>query len=380
VSTKSVYVIECEGGPLTGSKVKILKEGDYLTLCEVQVLGVEKKSNYVNVALEGKATQDTTGWSGVASRAIDGNTDSNYWGNSCSHNAATSGGWWQFTLDEPTNIQQVVIYNREDCCQSRIDKTKVYLDGELCGKVNYIAGQTVYKIGCGNTEASSNGSVVRIESNSGSYLTLCEVEVLSDPDFIGGDGLANLAKGKPTSQSSTGWGGVPSRAVDGKKSTQWSSGTCTHTAATTGNWWMVDLEDNFLVEKIKITNRGDCCRDRINGAKVYVGDELCGEIEYSGITNTYSMKCGMVGNFVRIVNDNSYLTLCEVQVMGNPTPVDTENEETVVDIGEKSCGGDDCMSTATCPAVTLPLDVSSPQEMLVPSRMVHTSMETIVTQ
>ena len=42
--------------------------------------GVEKKNNFVNVALEGKATQDTTGWSGVASRAIDGNTDGNYWG------------------------------------------------------------------------------------------------------------------------------------------------------------------------------------------------------------------------------------------------------------------------------------------------------------
>ena len=39
VSTTSVYAIECEGGPLTGGVVKILKEGDYLTLCEVQILG-----------------------------------------------------------------------------------------------------------------------------------------------------------------------------------------------------------------------------------------------------------------------------------------------------------------------------------------------------
>eukprot|EP00116_Pleurobrachia_bachei_P000230 sb/3460492/ len=473
-----------QGGPLSGSNVKILKEGDYLTLCEVQVLGVEKKNNFVNVALEGKATQDTTGWSGVASRAIDGNTDGDYWG-------------------------------KEDCCENRIDNTKVYLDGELCGRVNYIAGQTVYKISCANTDASSNGSVIRIESNSGrtnrirkywslidqsrdliitssdwlftcvgslnpsgtlvtrclpfrwssatcthtaattgnwwmvdlednflvekikitnrgdccrdridgakvyvgdelcgtieysglkntytldcgmvgsfvrivndnSYLTLCEVRVMGDPTPVDAgcantDASSNGSVIRIESNSGTGtnrirkyWSlidqsrdliitssdwlftCVGSLNPSGTLVTRclpfrWSSATCTHTAATTGNWWMVDLEDNFLVEKIKITNRGDCCRDRIDGAKVYVGDELCGTIEYSGLKNTYTLDCGMVGSFVRIVNDNSYLTLCEVRVMGDPTPVDTETEETIVDIGEMSCGSDDCLSTASCP-------------------------------
>ena len=34
--------------------------------------------NLVNVALEGKATQDSTSLAGVASRAIDGNTEGDY--------------------------------------------------------------------------------------------------------------------------------------------------------------------------------------------------------------------------------------------------------------------------------------------------------------
>ena len=34
-----------------------------------------KRAQYVNVAGDGKATQSSTGWNGVASRAVDGNTD-----------------------------------------------------------------------------------------------------------------------------------------------------------------------------------------------------------------------------------------------------------------------------------------------------------------
>ena len=51
----------------------------------------------------------------------------------------------------------------------------------------------------------------------------CQVKVLSDPEVeVGDEHLVNLAYQKPTSQSSTGWGGVPARAVDGKESGQWS--------------------------------------------------------------------------------------------------------------------------------------------------------------
>ena len=44
------------------------------------------------------------------------------------------------------------------------------------------------------------------------------------------------------------------------------SGTCTFTP--NNGWWKVDLEDTFLVEKIEIRNRIDCCSERIDGLKV----------------------------------------------------------------------------------------------------------------
>src|SRR5262249_885473 len=53
--------------------------------------------------------------------------------------------------------------------------------------------------------------------------------------------LTNLALGKPATQSSVGWGGVPERAVDGNTDGG-AEALITHTATnSTGNWWRVDL-------------------------------------------------------------------------------------------------------------------------------------------
>ena len=51
-----------------------------------------------------------------------------------------------------------------------------------------------------------------------------QVKVFSDPSVEDTtDHLVNLAFEKPTSQSSTAWGGVPERAVDGREAGKWSS-------------------------------------------------------------------------------------------------------------------------------------------------------------
>ena len=53
--------------------------------------------------------------------------------------------------------------------------------------------------------------------------------------------------------------------------------------------------------------------------KVYVGDELCGTIEYRPLKYSYEVLCnggnGFVGQTVKIVNDQTHLTLCEVKVI-----------------------------------------------------------------
>ena len=82
----------------------------------------------------------------------------------------------------------------------------------------------------------------------------------------------NVARGKPTKQSSTGFGGVPSRAVDGNKNTQWGGRSCTHTNRQAKPWWRVDLQSNVAVKKVVVTNRGDCCWTRLRQVEIRVGN------------------------------------------------------------------------------------------------------------
>jgi hypothetical protein len=65
----------------------------------------------------------------------------------------------------------------------------------------------------------------------------------------------------------------------------WGKGefTCVHTMDDEqGPWWKGKFGMNILVTKIMILNRGDCCAGRINGAKVYVGDQLFGTVTRAG--------------------------------------------------------------------------------------------------
>ena len=100
------------------------------------------------------------------------------------------------------------------------------------------------------------------------YLTLCEVEVYG---AVRGHSNTNIAQGKPTRQSSTAFGGFPSRAIDGNKNTNWGGSSCTHTSRQFRPWWRVDLQNIYDVSEVKITNRGDCCSNRLRQIEVRVG-------------------------------------------------------------------------------------------------------------
>ena len=76
----------------------------------------------------------------------------------------------------------------------------------------------------------------------------------------------NIALLKPAWQiDDTVWGGVASNGVDGNTNADWfNGGSCTHTNADTSdavnnNWWVVDLQSRYSVEKVILYNRADCC-------------------------------------------------------------------------------------------------------------------------
>jgi hypothetical protein len=51
-----------------------------------------------------------------ARNAVDGNTDGNWYNNSTTSTRSEQGAWWQVDLGSKKIINQIIIYNRTDCC------------------------------------------------------------------------------------------------------------------------------------------------------------------------------------------------------------------------------------------------------------------------
>lgn len=136
----------------------------------------------------------------------------------------------------------------------------------------------------------------------------------------------NVALGADAVQSSTGYGGLAKFAVDGSLEANYHLKKCTHTLQEGSPWWRVDLNKTYNITRIAITNRGDCCAERINGAEIRVGESLRNngnsnkkvaviQSILGGHTQAYWLQ-NAVGRYVNIFlpGDGKFLTLCEVQV------------------------------------------------------------------
>ncbi len=78
----------------------------------------------------------------------------------------------------------------------------------------------------------------------------------------------NVALHKPVWQSSDYYTWKAELAVDGSADPDFFQDSCSHTEADKMPWWTVDLEREYTVEYVVITNRGDCeeCGE-LSGAK-----------------------------------------------------------------------------------------------------------------
>uniref|UniRef100_A0A8C1EL04 Fucolectin tachylectin-4 pentraxin-1 domain-containing protein n=1 Tax=Cyprinus carpio carpio TaxID=630221 RepID=A0A8C1EL04_CYPCA len=152
-------------------------------------------------------------------------------------------------------------------------------------------------------------------------LTLCEVGVyVIFPD--------NLATGKTAIQSTTFGSWFAEQGIDFSPGFTKSSSSCSSTTAQTNPWWRVDLRYIYRVSRVVITNRLDCCPERINGTEIRIGNSLenngnnnsiCAVISSipAGVSSTYTCN-NMEGRYVNLFlpGDSKYLTLCEVEVYG----------------------------------------------------------------
>ena len=141
--------------------------------------------------------------------------------------------------------------------------------------------------------------------------------------------LVNIALGKTTSQKSTDFGGVASRAVDGDTNPVYNSGSISHTAENDNPWWLVNLDGAFRIQQVVIWNRLDCCSNRLSGATVRLlrslstdGSDYSAEVTLSDMTDEQQFTWdtvtgtneGIVGLYIFLPFNGTYLSLAEVEV------------------------------------------------------------------
>ncbi|XP_055757085.1 uncharacterized protein LOC129835473 [Salvelinus fontinalis] len=314
----------------------------------------------VNVALKGVATQSSTEWYCIAQNAIDGNRESDGQKGSCTHTAYDTNPWWRVDLLDVYRVTAVTITNRGDCCSERLNGAEIRIGNSLennginnprCVVISLIQAGETKTVQCNEMEGRY---VVVVIPDRNEYLTLCEVEVYGTPRVPTGEFQLNVALKGVATQSSLHGDGQANNAIDGNRESNYFKLHCTHTEWDTNPWWRVDLLDVYRVTAVSITNRGDCCSERLNDAEIRIGNSL----ENNGINNprcvvisnipageTNTLQCNeMQGRYVVVVipGQNKVLTLCEVEVYGTPAGnhLFTFLRRKVMVVREKLCWSD----------------------------------------
>ena len=76
-----------------------------------------------------KSKQSSTGWTGNSGKAVDGNSNSNYGGKSCTHTKANRNSWWRVDLGTTRSISTIKIQNRKCTgdCGKRLQKFEIQI-------------------------------------------------------------------------------------------------------------------------------------------------------------------------------------------------------------------------------------------------------------
>ena len=140
-----------------------------------------------NVALGRSAFQwPDPGWA-PASNAVDGNRDGNYSDGSVTHTDTTAGPWWWVDLGSVRRIREINLYNRTDCCSSRLSHYVIKVSSDSTDGWNGLwqvpvdASNTIISDGDGTPQLNPVDVWARwvaVTLNDTNFLSLAEVEVL----------------------------------------------------------------------------------------------------------------------------------------------------------------------------------------------------------
>merc|ERR1711957_300935 len=195
--------------------------------------------------------------------------------NKFTHTNKGKGMWWKVKFPVKYNFSKIRIKNRANCCPDRLDLTKVYVSGKLCGTIpKGTKKNTWYEVTCNLT-----GNEIKLVTTQNTYLSI--------QGFKAYAGTAAIAIPTPVVDP------IPQHLVKIDESLVSQSSPYSknrfpatnafhnkfnHTNKGKGMWWKVKFPVKYNFSKIRIKNRANCCPERLDLTKVYVSGKLCGTI------------------------------------------------------------------------------------------------------
>jgi hypothetical protein len=156
-----------------------------------------------NVSLGQSASQSSTNYDGVASLAVDGNTDGAYNHDSVTHTDEELNPWWEVDLGDNYTIGEIWVWNRTDTSSmGRLTNFTVSVVNSS-GDTTWSETVNDYPDPSVTLDAKgASGSVVRVQINGVGIINLAEVEVYTGlstltaadayPVWIAGYGLSGV--------------------------------------------------------------------------------------------------------------------------------------------------------------------------------------------
>jgi F5/8 type C domain len=289
----------------------------------------------INAAMGKSATQSSS-YSGQtpASRAVDGDVSGN--GEALTAMTASQPApWWSVDLGSVQPVEHVVLWNRSDCCASRLAKFWLFVSVEPFVSTEIAATRAqagVASFYCDATVGSNytfrvnrNARFFRVQLTGTDILQLAELQAFAPS--VGQP--MNLAGGGAATQSSTSGSAVAERAVDGNIDGKAATSTDTGSAATP--WWQLDLGSIQPISFVDVWNRSDsCCSTNLTNFHLFVSDSPFSSMDPAqtaaqpGVTPIFTTAAAVkvfrfplnrTGRYLRIqLSATTNLTLGEVQV------------------------------------------------------------------
>ena len=281
---------------------------------------------------------------------MDGNTDGNFWGgNSTSLTNWVNNAWWEVDLGEVSEIKEIKVWNRSDCCQSILSNYHIlisevpFTSENLDATINQSGVIDFLETGSAGLPSviniNQNGRYVRIQLAGQGFLGLAEVEVFGCSGGTvtpptGCDTPSNIAPSGSATQSSVQFEGGASKAIDGNTiGAFWDASRPVSLTNWENNaWWEIDLGAIADIDEVNIWNRDDCCESILKNYYVFVSDvpftstDVNSTINQSGVFNDLqtteaarpsTIAINRTGRYLRVqLQGQGFLGLSEVEIIG----------------------------------------------------------------